>query len=121
MQQGQAQHKLSFSGNGAFNAIPKFDCHSHPTTLGPRWTRWLTSFELFAGGKGLIISEDANATTRQRRRAMLLHSAGPDVQEIFSTLPNTDEAIDYAAAVKALNGYFLPKVNAAFARQTLLD
>ena len=48
---------------------------------------------------------------------MLLHLAGPDVQEIFSTLADTGEATDYAAAVTALNGYFLPKVNTAFARQ----
>ena len=93
---------MSFTGNGASNAIPKFDCHSDPATLGPRWTRWLTSFELFADGKGLIITEDANTTTRQRRRAMLLHLAGPDVQEIFSTLPDTGEATDYAATVTAL-------------------
>ena len=108
---------MSFNENGASNAIPKFDCHSDPATLGPRWTRWLTSFELFAYGKGLIIAEARNATTRQRRRAMLLHLAGPDVQEIFSILADTGEATDYAAAVTALNGYFLPKVNAAFARQ----
>jgi len=108
---------MFLSENGASNAIPKFDCHSEPATLGPRWTRWLTSFELFADGKGLIITEGTNATTRQRRRAMLLHLAGPDVQEIFSTLADTGEPTDYAAAVTALNGYFLPKVNSAFARQ----
>ena len=77
----------------------------------------MTSFELFGGGKGLIITEATNATTRQRRRAMLLHFAGPDVQEIYSTLADTGEGTDYAAAITALNGYFLPKVNAAFARQ----
>ena len=77
--------------------------------------RWLTSFELFADGKGLIITETTNANMRQRRRATLLHLAGP--QEIFSTLVDTGEATDYAAAVTALNGYFLPKVNTAFARQ----
>ena len=108
---------MSFSENGACNATPKFDCHSDPATLGPRWTRWLTSFELFADEKGLIITENPNATTRQRRRAMLHHLAGPDAQEIFSTLPDTCEATDYAAAVTALNGYFLPKVNAAFTPQ----
>ena len=48
---------------------------------------------------------------------MLLHLTGPDVQEIFSTLADTGEAIDYATAVTALNGYFLPKANASFARQ----
>ena len=108
---------MSLNDNGASNAIPKFNCHSDPATLGPRWTRWLTSFELFADGKGLIINETTTANTRQRRRAMLLHLAGPDVQEIFSTLADTGEATNYAAAVTALNGYFLPKVNAAFARQ----
>ena len=41
------------SENGASNAIPKFVCHSDSATLGPRWTHWLTSFELFADGKGL--------------------------------------------------------------------
>lgn len=94
---------MSSSENGASNAIPKFDCHSEPATLGPRWTRWLTSFKLFADGKGLIITEGTNAATRQRRRAMLLHLAGPDIQEIFSTLANTGPATDYAAAVTALN------------------
>lgn len=48
---------------------------------------------------------------------MLLHLAGPDVQDIFSTLADTGEATNYATAVTALNGYFLPKANAAFARQ----
>ena len=108
---------MSSSENGASNAIRKFDCHSEPATLGPLWTRWLTSFELFADGKGLIITESTNVTTRQRRRAMLLHLAGQHVQEIFSTLADTGDATDYAAAATALNDYFRPKVNSAFARQ----
>ena len=36
--------------------MQKFDCFSHPATIGPRWKRWLTSFELYADGKGLIIT-----------------------------------------------------------------
>ena len=36
---------------------------------------------------------------------------------MFSTLPDTGEATDYAATVTALNRYFIPKVNAAFACQ----
>ena len=71
----------------------------------------MISFELFADSKGLIITETTNATTRQRRRAMLLHFAGQDVQEIFSTPADTCEATDYTAAITALNGYFLLKVN----------
>ena len=49
---------------------------------------------------------------------MSLHLAGPDVQEIFTTLTRTRDAIDYNCAVEALNAYFLPQVNSAFAQQT---
>ena len=100
------------------NVLPKFDCFSNPATIGPRWKRWLTSFELYADGKGLIISEGTTAATKQRRKAMLLHLAGPDVQEIFTTLTETGDATNYASAVEALNAYFVPQVNSAFARQT---
>lgn len=109
--------KTSWSENGASNAISKFDCHSKPATLRPRSKRWLTSFELFKDGKGLIFTEGTNATTKQRRRAMLLHLAGPDVQEIFATLADTGKATDYVAAITALNGYFVSNVNSTFARQ----
>ena len=40
------------------NYIEKFECHINPSTLGSRWKRWLTSFELYAVGKGLIIQPD---------------------------------------------------------------
>lgn len=99
-------------------AVPKFDCYSDPATLGPRWTRWLNAFELFADGKGLILTDDASDATKQRRRALLLHHAGTDVQDIFSTLADTGGPTDYVQAVRALNAYFVPQVNTAFARQT---
>ena len=97
-------------------ALPKFDCFGSASNVGPRWTRWLKSFELFADGKGLILTDDATAKVKQRRRALLLHHAGPDVQDIFFTLAETGENTDYNAAVRALNAYFVPKVNTAYAR-----
>ena len=100
------------------NVLPRFDCFSDPATIGPRWTRWLNSFELYADGKGLIVGETTAAATKQRRRALLLHLAGPDVQEKFTTLTETGDATDYNRAVEALNAYFVPQVNSAFARQT---
>ena len=45
------------------NVLPKFDCFSNPATIGSRWKRWLTSFELYADGKGLLISEGTTAAT----------------------------------------------------------
>jgi len=47
----------------------------------------------------------------------LLHLAGTDVQDIFSTLPNTGEANDFAACIVALNTYFVPQINIPYARQ----
>lgn len=89
--------------------IDKFDAVS--PNAGPRWKRWLFSFEIYADSKGLIKDNQ-----KQRRRALLLHTAGPDVQDIFLTLANTGEAQNYDSAVTALNDYFIPKVNSVHAR-----
>ena len=97
------------------NHIKTFDCHGDRNTLGLRRKRWLIAFELFADGKGLISNEEP-ATNRQRRRALLLHLAGTDVQDIFYTLPDTGDAKDYKKAVDALNAYFVPKVDTTYAR-----
>ena len=72
---------------------------------------------MFVDSQGILIAEESDKN-KQRRRAQLLHYAGPDVQDIFYTLENTGEVNDYAAAVNALNAYFAPKVNSAYARHT---
>lgn len=46
----------------------------------------------------------------------MLHNAGPDVQDIFSTLSDTGDNTDYEKTVDALNKYLAPKVNTAYAR-----
>ena len=106
--------------------IRTFDCHSDVSTLGTRWKKWLTSFGYYADGKGLIVEEPiagdaaqnrAQNLIRQRRRALLLHLAGGEVQEIFSTLDDTGEEVNYKQCVKVLNEYFVPQVNHALARQ----
>ena len=47
---------------------------------------------------------------------MLFHLTGPHVLDIFSKLVNPGKANNHAA-VTALNGYSLPKVNLSFAHQ----
>ena len=64
------------------------------------------------------MGETTAAATKQRRRAQFLHLAGPDVQEICTTLAENGDATDYNLAVEPLNAYFVPQVNLAFARQT---
>ena len=99
------------------NRIKTFDCFTDQNNLGRRWKRWLTAFELLADGKGLIIDEE-HTTNKQRRRALLLHMAGTDVQDIFATLPETGDFKDYKKAIDALNTYFVPKVDTTYARHS---
>ena len=94
-------------------SVKPFDPHGEPSGVGRRWQRWLKSFSVYANSKGLLIAAD-KADNKVQRRAVLLHSAGEAVQEIFKTLADTGEAKDYEKAVKALNDCFIPKVNSTY-------
>lgn len=76
--------------------FPPFDVHLD-SNAGPRWTKWLTRFER------LIVGMNVG-----------MHYAGPDVDDIFETLPDTGEDKDYKKAVECLNAYFVPKVNTVY-------
>lgn len=49
---------------------------------------------------------------KPRQRALLLHYAGEEVNDIFETLPDTGD--DYDTAVAKLTEYFAPNKNADF-------
>ena len=89
----------------ALPTFPPFDAHADGNT-GQRWKKWLGRFER------LLIA--MNIEEKKQQRAMLLHFAGPAVDEIFDTLPDTGEAKDYDKAVEALNAYFIPQINTAY-------
>ena len=65
------------------------------------------SVQFIRNGKG--VSDDAP------KRALFLHVAGMDVQEIYFTLAGED-ASGFAATVKVLDDYFAPKTNVPFER-----
>ena len=54
--------------------LPNFDV-SNVTGIASKWKRWLRAFELYGTGKG---TENA-----AQEKALLLHRAGMDVQDIF--------------------------------------
>ena len=82
-----------------------FDVHADGNA-GPRWKKWLARLErMFIG---------MNITIPKRKRALLLHYAGPDVDEIFDTLPNTGEDNDYDTAVAKLHEYISSQVNTTY-------
>ena len=92
-----------------------FNVNSDPNSVGSEWKRWLRSFQLYADGKGLIIEPEKDDNIVQRR-ALLLHCAGSDVQDIFDVLPETGNVNEYAKAKEVLTRYFVNQVNVPYER-----
>ena len=59
--------------------LKPFDC-SETAGISACWERWLRAFELFATGKGVKNVHQKNF------KALLLHTAGLNVQDIYFTL-----------------------------------
>ena len=86
--------------------VRPFDVNSDPGSVGTEWKRWLRSFKLYADEKGLIIVSDKD-DNKVQMRALLLHCAGPDVQDIFDVLADTESVKDYQKAEDALTRHFV--------------
>ena len=97
--------------NVELGSIPNFDCAGDATSLGTRWNKWIRSFKFFLTAKGI--------ENGKQKRALLLHCAGSDVQDIFETLTGTGDDENYDAALKALNEYFKPSVNIPYERHQM--
>ena len=97
--------------------ISQFDCSGELGSLAPRWKKWLRGLGYFIAGKGV-----ANA---DQKKAILLHTAGPQVQDLFETLQDPgpppghvgeDNADAYEKTVRTLNAYFSPRANIPYER-----
>ena len=94
-------------------ALPQFAAFelSLDGNIGPRWTKWLSRFDR------LMVA--MNISDFVRKQALLLHYAGPEIDEIYDTLPVDDSADEseinvYQTTANALTKYFTPKTNTAF-------
>jgi len=90
--------------------LEPFDAKTETSVIGQRWNRWMRSFTYYVQARGL--------TDAEQKKALLLHLAGQDVQDIFETLPEGGEEGDnvYDQTVSALNTYFQPHVNIPYER-----
>lgn len=93
---------------------------SEDASRGERWETWLESLEYLLTAldleeivpeQGQELSEQEKAKNKRlckRRRALLLHYGGKDVQKQFSSLPKATQGdeTDYNAAVQALTDVF---------------
>ena len=82
--------------------FPSFPVHENNAET--RWRKWISRLE------NLFICLDIK--DKKRQRALLLHYAGEDVDEIFDTLTDTGE--DIATAKLKLKEYFAPKKNTEY-------
>ena len=98
--------------NLELGSLQSFDCKSEPSSLGTRWIKWKRSFVYYLEAKG--IEKD------KQKKALLLHCAGSDAEDIFSTLtdpgPVGEQDTEYQKAVRTLDAYFKPQVNTPFER-----
>ena len=87
--------------------IPPFECDNDPTTIGPRWERWINRFENYLTA--------VNITNDARWKALLLHLGGERVHDIYDndTLSSADD--NYTAAKDNLDTYFKPMKDTATA------
>ena len=82
-------------------ALQPFDTNPELGCISTRWKKWTQSFEYFIDATG--VNND------QRKKAILLCSAGPQVQEIFTTLTVASES--FTDTLDSLNLYFNHKKN----------
>ncbi|XP_055633425.1 uncharacterized protein LOC129773799 [Toxorhynchites rutilus septentrionalis] len=107
--------------------LQPFDYASHTDDVGIEWRKWLKSFETMVRASRIDDEE--------WMKDLLLHFAGPNVQQLFDTLPELPDSgmrgplmnVDtytpnmscYEEAVTRLNAFFLPKENTTYERHLL--
>ena len=81
--------------------LPKISAFSlgETSTISQRWSKWVKAFEYYIAASGI--------TDKKQQRAVLLHLAGPEVQDIFETLEDTGNDLD--TAITKLTAYFQPQ------------
>ena len=85
--------------------FPEFDLRDQ-TNLATRWEKYMKRFNNFMAA--MDVKEES------RKRTLLLHHSGEEVNDLFDTLPDTGEDNDYKEACEALTRYFTPKKNVSF-------
>ena len=88
--------------------LPKITAFSlgETSTISQLWRNWVKSLEYYIAASGI--------TEKKQQRAIPLHLAGPEVQDIFETLEDTGNDLD--TAITKLTAYFEPRKDIPFER-----
>ena len=84
---------------------PFYISENEASSLSQRWSKWRRGFEIY-----IIASA---VTDNTQRKALLLHFAGEQVQELFGTFPDHNK-FTYDESLQVLNDYFEPKKNVIY-------
>ena len=95
---------------------PAFDLTGESASVGVRWKRRKKGFMYYLDARGI--------TQVKQDKALLLHSAGTDVQDIFEKLTGpghadseeNDTHNDYEKSLRTFDAYFLPTTNEPYDR-----
>lgn len=87
--------------------LGEFDYEGDACSVGLRWKKWRRAFNIYL--------EASNIEGASKKRAILLHTRGLGLQEIFYNTPGanvgTNSELDvYEIAIKKLVEYFLPNI-----------
>ena len=89
-------------------SLPPFNPKEEPNTLAVRWKLWKRSFNLYVVAKGI--------TKDEQKTALLLHSGGLNLQELYYTLESGTDIVSFTESIALLDSYFLPQLKVPFER-----
>ena len=82
-------------------SLPPFNPKEDPNTLAVRWKLWKRSFNLHLVAKGI--------TKDEQKTALLLHTGGLNLQELYYTLLTGTDIKPFAERMELLDNYFAPR------------
>ena len=89
-------------------APPPFKVIGENTNLAKSWELYLKRFDYYISASGV--------TKDEQKKAMLLHLAGEEVQDIFETFEGNYQEQNYMQVKEKLTEYFNPQKNIAYER-----
>ena len=75
-------------------SLQPFQVKGNPQSISQQWRNWKRGFQLYVLGKGI--------TNDPQKQGLLLHTAGLDVQEVYSTLGPDGAEKNYAGTFKGI-------------------
>ena len=80
--------------------LSSFDPKGDPTMLCARWKQWKRVFNLYVKSRG--VSDEG------QKVALMLHTGGMALQEVFYSLAEEDADLLLAESIKVLDEHFVP-------------